>query len=40
MASTTDGRDGHVASAIPLARLRHIMSKYGRRPGGDVRYHD
>ncbi|MBM3270482.1 MAG: P1 family peptidase [Candidatus Sericytochromatia bacterium] len=30
MATTTEGRDGHIAHALPLARLREVMKKYGR----------
>ena len=32
MATTMDGRDGHVVYALPLARLKAIMRKYGRLP--------
>jgi D-aminopeptidase len=34
MATTTVGRDGNTAYALPLDRLAAIMSKYGRMPGG------
>ncbi|ACZ38793.1 P1 family peptidase [Sphaerobacter thermophilus] len=30
MATTTDGRDGHVLPAIPLDRLREILAAHGR----------
>lgn len=30
MATTTDGRDGHILPAIPLDRLRHLLAAYGR----------
>ncbi|WP_394840469.1 P1 family peptidase [Pendulispora rubella] len=30
MATTTRGRDDHVAHAIPLDRLRAVMHRYGR----------
>jgi hypothetical protein len=28
--TTVHGRDGHVAEAIPIDRLREVMKKYGR----------
>ena len=34
MATTTVGRDGNTAFALPLDRLVAIMKKYGRMPGG------
>ena len=34
MATTTVGRDGNTAFALPLDRLVAIMKKYGRIPGG------
>ena len=36
MATTTVGRDGNTAYALPLDRLAGIMRKYGR-PAGDAR---
>ena len=34
MATTTVGRDGNTAYALPLDRLSAILKKYGRRPEG------
>ena len=34
MATTTVGRDGNTAYALPLDRLSAIMKKYGRTPAG------
>ena len=34
MATTTVGRDGNTAYALPLDRLAAIMKKYGRLPAG------
>jgi len=36
MATTTVGRDGNTAFALPLDRLVAIMKKYGRRPGAEA----
>ncbi len=31
-ATTVQGRDGHVAEAIPIERLREILARAGRTP--------